>query len=108
MAIDKITHERSRLVYARICVNLVVNMVLHSSILLKSKFGNWTQPLEYKNSHLFFQHYKRFGHLIDSCVVLGESSKAKGKRSEGNISPKAKDSGVQPSFASPRRCPFPF
>lgn len=53
LVIDKITQERLRLVYAHICVNVAVNIVLPSSVLLKSMFGNWTQTLEYENAHLF-------------------------------------------------------
>lgn len=46
-AVEKLTMQRSRLIFARICVNVEVNQVLPISITLRSKFGRWNQIIEY-------------------------------------------------------------
>lgn len=53
--------------YARICVNVEVNIVLPTFVTLKSKFGKWVQPLEYERAMVFYQGCNEFGNLYDAC-----------------------------------------
>lgn len=70
VTIDKFTLLKTRLVYARICVNVAVNTVLPTLVTLKSKFGKWVQPLEYERAMVFRQGCNKFGHLQDACKIV--------------------------------------
>lgn len=59
LVVKKITQEKYLLVIAQICVKVVVNNVLPTSMFLKSKFGSQSDPLEYENARLFCQPCKK-------------------------------------------------
>ena len=52
---DKVTMQKSRLDYARFCVNVALNRTLPSIVTLKTKWGERVQPIEYENAGLFCQ-----------------------------------------------------
>ena len=56
--------QKSRLVYARFCVNVVLNQALLIVVTLKYKWGERSQPIEYKNVGIFYQKCGQYGHLI--------------------------------------------
>ncbi|GLJ15683.1 hypothetical protein SUGI_0257960 [Cryptomeria japonica] len=60
---------KSKLVYDRLCVNVVINNPLPNFISLKSKWGKWTQAIVYENASLYCQRCRKHGHVIANCLV---------------------------------------
>ncbi|XP_059067697.1 uncharacterized protein LOC131858468 [Cryptomeria japonica] len=64
VVVDNVTMQKSKLVYARLCVNVVVNNPLPNFIALKSKWGKWTHAIVYESVSLYCQICGKHGHVI--------------------------------------------
>lgn len=64
---DSITRSKSRLVFARFCVNIEVHKSFPTSVKLNSKFGSWTQQVCYENVVVYYQKCDKPSHLISNC-----------------------------------------
>ncbi|XP_059075102.1 uncharacterized protein LOC131875098 [Cryptomeria japonica] len=64
---DSVTLNKSRLVYVRFCVNVVINKALPNFVSLKSKWGKWSQAIVYENATLFCQKCNKQGHTYTKC-----------------------------------------
>ncbi|XP_057872573.2 uncharacterized protein LOC131078814 [Cryptomeria japonica] len=64
VVVDNAMMWKSRLVYARLCVNVVVNNPLPNFIALKSKWGKWTQAIVYEKASLYCQRCGKHDHVI--------------------------------------------
>ncbi|XP_059064991.1 uncharacterized protein LOC131857021 [Cryptomeria japonica] len=69
VVVDNVTMQKSRLVYAHLCVNVVINNALPNFIALKSKWGKWTQAIVYENASLYCQRCGKHGHVIADCLT---------------------------------------
>lgn len=67
VAVDSVTLNKSRLVYARFCVNVTINKALPNFISLKPKWGKWSQAIVYKNATLYCQKCNTQGHSYMDC-----------------------------------------
>lgn len=78
--------QKSRLVSARLCVNVVVNNPLPNFIALKSKWGKWTQAIVYENASLYCQRCGKHGYvIIDFLAPQPPEKKLKEKLSSPGI-----------------------
>ncbi|GLJ54032.1 hypothetical protein SUGI_1156310 [Cryptomeria japonica] len=69
MGVDDITRTKSRLVYARFCVQATISKNLTNFITLKSRLGSWIQAPGYENATLFCEKCHKAGHIIYQCKV---------------------------------------
>lgn len=69
LSIDLITTAKSKLVFARICMNFNKMMDMPQSIEILSKIGKWTQVIEYETLPFVCFHCKKSGHREKSCSL---------------------------------------
>ncbi|XP_057869212.1 uncharacterized protein LOC131076178 [Cryptomeria japonica] len=67
VAIDSMTAAQTRLVYARICINISQNMNLPSSIEINSKLGKWEKVIEFESLPFVCFSCKKARHWAKPC-----------------------------------------
>lgn len=74
LSIDPMTAKKSRLVFARICVNFNQMTDMPQSIEIISKLGKWTQVIEYESLPFACFNCKNLGHWAKSCLLKKSNS----------------------------------
>lgn len=72
---------KSRLVFARTCININQMIDMPQSIDIISKLGKWTQAIEYESLPFSYFHCKKSGYWEKSCLL----KKSKESKIDSNV-----------------------